>query len=73
MNISYYDFKNLPNQQAQCNMVISNGRIMNERTIDQLKYVLYEISSFSVEVIYNMSNDKVVGMNIFQNKAAYAV
>jgi hypothetical protein len=73
MNISYYDFTNLPDQQSQCAMVMNNGRVMNERTIDRLKYVLYEISSFTVEVIYNTSTDKIVGMNVFQNKAAYAI
>lgn len=73
MNISYYDFTNLPDQQSQCNMVMTNGRVMNERTVDRLKYVLYEISCFTVEIIYNTSTDKISGMNIYQNKAAYAI
>jgi len=73
MTISYYDFKNLPDQQSQCNMVMTNGRVMNERTMDHLKYVLYEISCFTVEIVYNTISQKVVGMTVFQNKAAYAV
>lgn len=72
MNISYYDFKNLPDQ-TQCSMVMNNGRVMNERTINQLKYVLYEISCFTVEIIYNTAKDKIAGVNVYQNKAAYAV
>lgn len=72
MNISYYDFKNLPDQ-SQYSMVMNNGRIMNERTVDNLKYVLYEISCFTVEIIYNMAKDKVAGVNVYQNKAAYAI
>ena len=71
MNISLYDFKNLPNQ-TQSELVINEGRIMNERILNTLKYVLYEISFFSVEVIYNIENGKIEGMNIFQNKAAYS-
>ncbi|WP_326981442.1 hypothetical protein VUJ46_14420 [Chryseobacterium sp. MYb264] len=73
MNISYYDFKNLPDQQSQCNMVMTNGRVMNERTVNTLKYVLYEISCFTVEIVYNTFTNKIEGMTVFQNKAAYAV
>ncbi|MEN4759645.1 MULTISPECIES: hypothetical protein [unclassified Chryseobacterium] len=73
MNISYYDFKNLPDQQSQCNMVMTNGRVMNERTVNTLKYVLYEISCFTVEIVYNTFTNKMEGMTVFQNKAAYAV
>lgn len=72
MNISYYDFKNLPDQ-SQYSMVMNNGRVMNERTVDNLKYVLYEISCFTVEIIYHIIKDKVVGVNVYQNKAAYAI
>ncbi|WP_415327339.1 hypothetical protein [Chryseobacterium sp. MMS23-Vi53] len=71
MDISYYDFKNLPNQD-QCNFVINQGRVMNERISDTLKYVLYEVSYFSVEIIYNTANNKIEGMNVFQIKSAYA-
>lgn len=71
MNISLYDFKNLPNQ-TQSELVINQGRIMNERILNTVKYVLYEISCFSVEVIYNIENGKIEGMNVFQNKGAYS-
>jgi len=72
MNISYYDFKNMPDQ-AQCSLVMNEGRIMNETTVDTIKYILYEVSYFSVEVIYNTLNNKIEGMNVFQNKGAYAI
>lgn len=70
--ISYYDFKNLPNQ-AQCSFVMNEGRIMSERTMDTVKYVLYEVSYFTVEVIYNTINNKTEVINVFQNKGAYAM
>ncbi|MFC7345344.1 hypothetical protein ACFQO9_01265 [Chryseobacterium zhengzhouense] len=70
MNISFYDFKNLP-AQTQKDLVISEGRIMNERMLNSLKYVLYEMTCFNVEVIYNENNGKVEGLNVFQ-KAIYA-
>lgn len=70
MNISFYDFKNLPNQ-TQKDIAINEGRVMNERVLNSLKYVLYEVSCFSVEVIYNTDNGKMEGLNVFQ-KAVYA-
>lgn len=71
MNISLYDFKNLPNQ-TQSELVINQGKIMNERILNTFRYVLYEISCFSVEVIYNNENGKIEGINVFQNRAAYS-
>lgn len=70
--ISYYDFKNLPNQ-AQCSFVMSEGRVMSERTVNSVKYVLYEVSYFTVEVICNTVNNKTEVINVFQNKGAYAI
>jgi hypothetical protein len=72
MNITYYDFKNMPDNE-QCSLVMNQGRVMNERTINTIKYVLYEVSQFTVEMIYNTMNNKVEGINVFQNKGAYAV
>jgi len=70
MNISFYDFKNLPDQ-TQKDIAINEGRVLNERVLNSLKYVLYEVSCFSVEVIYNTDNGKMEGLNVFQ-KAVYA-
>jgi uncharacterized membrane protein len=70
--ISYYDFKNMPDQ-AQCSLAIKEGRIMNETTVKTLKYILYEVSYFTVEVIFNTENNKIEGMNVFQNKGAYSI
>ncbi|KQT22240.1 hypothetical protein ASG31_02560 [Chryseobacterium sp. Leaf404] len=72
MNISYYDFKNLENQD-QCNLVLHNGKIVNERMMKDLKYTLYEFSTFTVEVMHNLSSEKLAVINVFQNRAAYAV
>lgn len=72
MHISYYDFQNLPDKKTQCDIVLNQGRIMNERIINNLKYSLYEVSSFSVEIIYNTINNKIAGLNIFQNRSAYS-
>ena len=71
MNISLYDFKNLPNE-SQCDIVMNQGHLMNETIKNDLKFVLYEISSFSVEIVYHTNNNRIAGMNVYQNKAAYA-
>lgn len=71
MNISYYDFKNLPNQ-AQFDLVINQGDRVNETIIHNLKYVLYTVSFFSVEIIYNIPDNRISGINVYQNKAVYA-
>ncbi|MFP3591424.1 hypothetical protein [Chryseobacterium sp. SIMBA_038] len=71
MIISYYDFQNLPDRLAQYDFVMAHGRLISERITPQSKYVLYEVSSFSVELIYNIPHDKIIGMNIFDNKSSY--
>lgn len=67
MPISYYDFKNLPTQ-AQYELVLSEGRIISETSKNGLKFVLYELSSFSVEIVYKTINNRIEGLSVFQNK-----
>ncbi|WP_228448904.1 hypothetical protein [Chryseobacterium mulctrae] len=45
---------------------------MNEQIMSSFRYALYEISSFSVELIYHIAKNKVEGLNIYQNRAAYS-
>ena len=68
MNISYYDFKNLPNEY-QCDIIFNEGHLMSETVKDELRFVLYEISQFSVELVY--SKNRIATINVYQNKAAY--
>ena len=53
-------------------MVLNQGQLMEERTVDKLEYVLYQISSFSVEIIYNTTSEKIAAVNVYQNRAIYA-
>lgn len=71
MDISYYEFTNLPDEM-QFDIVLSRGKMINENTVSNSRYVLYELSSFSVEIIYNLSKNKISGKNIFLNRAAYS-
>lgn len=68
MNISYYDFKNLPNE-SQRDIIFNEGHLMSETVKDELRFVLYEISQFSVELVY--SKNRIATINVYQNKAAY--
>lgn len=67
MAISYFDFKNLPDHLQQ-EMVLAEGKLISETYKNELKFVLYEISSFSIEIVYNKNNDKIASLSVFQNK-----
>ncbi len=67
--ISYYDFKNLPNK-SQCELVLNEGHMMNETVKDELKFVLYKVSSFAVEIVYNKNNG-IAAMNVYQNRVSH--
>ena len=69
MAISYYDFKNLP-QQSQHELVIVEGKVIGETHKNELKFVLYELSSFSVEIVYT-ANNKIASLSTFQNNGRY--
>lgn len=71
MNISYYDFQNLTDRQTQYELVLTHGRIISERIVSQSRYVLYEISNFSVELIYDNMHNKIIGMNLFEKHSSY--
>lgn len=68
MNISLYDFKNLPCDD-QYNIVLNEGYVMTETIKNDLKFVLYDISSFTVEIVYS-KNNRLAAINVFQKVAA---
>ena len=67
MSISYYDFKNLPDH-LQDEVVIAEGKVISETFKDKLKFVLYQVSIFSVEIVYNTVTDKVESLSAFQSR-----
>ncbi|MBW8523529.1 hypothetical protein K0U91_12185 [Chryseobacterium chendengshani] len=67
MSISYYDFKNLPSQ-SQYELVIEEGQVINETYKNELKFILYGMSSFSVEIVINISNNKIASLRVFHKK-----
>ncbi|UFH31852.1 hypothetical protein LNP04_18080 [Chryseobacterium sp. C-71] len=71
MDISYYDFTNLPDK-TQFDLVLSKGKIISENTVSNTKYMLYELSSFTVEIIYSLPKNSISGKNVYLNRAAYS-
>lgn len=67
MSISYYDFNNL-SKKSQLELVMDEGKLISETYKNDQKFVLYEISFFSVEVVYSIINDKIASFSVFQNK-----
>ncbi|MCY0970102.1 hypothetical protein [Chryseobacterium wangxinyae] len=67
MSISYYDFKNL-SMQSQYELAFAEGKVISETSKDGLRFVLYELSSFTVEIVYKTINNKIEGLSVFQNK-----
>ena len=66
MSISYYDFKNLPDESQQ-ELAIAEGIIINEIYKNELRFVLYELSSFSVEIVYNKITGRIESHTAFQS------
>jgi len=66
MAISYYDFNNLP-KESQYELVMAEGKLINEIFKNELKFVLCEVSSFSVEIVFNRVNNKIASLSVFQN------
>jgi len=70
MSISYYDFNNLP-KESQIELVMAKGRIIDETIKNNLRFVVYELFSFSVEIVYNIDINKIAGLSTFPGKGAH--
>lgn len=70
MSISYYNFNNL-SKESQIELVMAEGKIINEMIKSNLRFVVYELFSFSVEIVYNIDNNKIAGLSAFPGKGAH--
>jgi len=66
MAISYYNFKDLPDHSQQ-KLVMTEGKLINETVKRDLKFLFYQVSSFTVEIVHNMNNNKIVSLSAYQN------
>jgi ABC-type uncharacterized transport system ATPase subunit len=62
MSISYYDFKNMQ-KYCQHELVLSEGKVICETNKNELKIVLYDMRSFSVEIVYHTVTNKIASLS----------
>ncbi len=67
MSISYYDFKNMQ-KHSQHELVLSKGKVICETDKNELKIVLYDMRSFSVEIVYHTVTKKIASLSAFHKK-----
>lgn len=67
MSISYYDFKNMQNH-SQHELVLSKGKVLSETYKNELKIVIYDMQSFSVEIVYHIVTNKITSLSAFHKK-----
>jgi len=65
VKISFHDFKNLP-QQEQYDLVFTQGDFINYYLKGEIRYVLYGLFKFFVEVEYNVSKNKISNIIAFE-------
>ncbi|SUX45939.1 hypothetical protein [Chryseobacterium indoltheticum] len=70
MSISYYDFNNL-SKESQIELVMAEGKIIDETIKNNLRFVVYELSSFSVEIVYNIDSNKIAGLSAFPGNGVH--
>ncbi|WP_312765536.1 hypothetical protein [Epilithonimonas sp.] len=66
IEISYFDFKNL-SPQDQYQLVKTQGQIISESSKNDLRFVIYKLGSFLVEITYMQQNNKLASFNVYQN------
>ena len=69
--ISYFDFKNLQHQE-QCRLVMTEGEVISDSVNGDLRFVIYRMPYFSVELIYIKRNNQLSGFNIYQGSFTQA-
>lgn len=66
MNLSFYDFTQLPDEQ-QFNLVFKEGEFIDSREIGENRFALYKLYGFFIELQYNVLQNKLVNKLVFQN------
>ena len=65
-DLTLYEFNSFTKNEkvkALCN----HGAYLSERTVETLRIVLYQLSSFYVEVKYDTESNKIVEFQVFIN------
>lgn len=63
-NLALYEFKLLPNQD-QYDLVFTKGEFITNREEGGSRFALYALYRFFVEIVYDVKNNKIVGLKSF--------
>ena len=66
MQYSFYDYTNLPDE-IQYDILFTKGVFISDRILGDLKFVLYTLFGFYVEVTYESELNKIVSKTVFFN------
>jgi len=50
---------------------MAEGKIIDETIKNNLRFVVYELSSFSVEIVYNIDSNKIAGLSAFPGNGVH--
>lgn len=68
--ITFYDFTQLA-EDEQYELVFTEGEFLDSLVKNELKFALYRLYSFYVEVIYNSVDNTIVGITSFLDSKGY--
>lgn len=64
--IFFYEFTQLSDEQ-QYDLLFREGELLDSSTRNEVKFVLYKLYSFFVEVVYVAGDNKIVTLSSFTN------
>lgn len=69
-DISFFEFTQL-SQEEQYHLVFMHGKFIDALEKDSVKFVQYQLYNYFVEVIYNVKDNKIIGLTSFLNSKSY--
>ncbi len=64
--LSFYDYTLLA-ENDQYDLVFTMGEFIGSSTRNDMKFALYKLCSFFVEVVYNAEDNRIVKLSSFMN------
>ncbi|WP_159474782.1 hypothetical protein [Chryseobacterium sp. 18068] len=64
--LSFYEFTQLSDEQ-QYDLLFRNGEFLNYSVRNNVKFALYKLYNFFVEVVYDNENNKIINLSSFMN------
>jgi len=62
--VSFYEFSQLP-QEEQYELAFTKGEFIDVSEKDNVRFALYKLYDFYVEVVYDFVNNKIVNLTSF--------